>query len=204
MPQHELRAEIYSFLSEALKPPTAEFVAEQAAIAEFLDSALTKLGYALPILPAAAWELVDGGLPAFTAAYHQSFLFPLASRVVPVESLYRVWTSDAGAEPPPGADQGMLMSDHALHMLSLLASYGLALPPAYRSMPDHLALELEFAAFLLARNDLDRHAEFIREHLDWLGELAAAADKQQIPVYYLQVVKLTAQFLAWELRRPKS
>ena len=93
------------------------------------------------------------------------------------------------------------MSDHALHMKTLYGSFGITIPPEYQAMPDHLCLELEFAAFLLEQQQDERYTLFIREHLNWLDELAEAAEKQGIPEYYLQVVKLTAQFLSWELSR---
>ena len=140
-------------------------------------------------------------LPSATAAYRQSFLFPVHSRVLPVESVYRRWTSDASAEVPFAAEKGLLLSDHALHMKDLYETFGITIPEEYESMPDHLCLELEFAALLLEHDAETKYGVFIAEHLNWLADLVAEAEQKELPDYYLQLIKLTAQFLALELRR---
>jgi len=93
------------------------------------------------------------------------------------------------------------MSDYALHMNTLYNAFGITIPHEYQSMPDHLCLQLEFAAFLLANEPDDRFRGFISEHLNWIEDLLADAHKQQIPLYYRQLIEITAQFLAEELRR---
>lgn len=204
MEQNEVRAEIYLLLSEIYKQPVESFVREQADMVRFLREGLEFLAYPIPAGLFEEWPELAKDLPTLAAAYHRSFLFPPESRIVPVESVYRPWTRDAGAEIPFGGSEGLLMSDHALHMNALYESFGLAPPPEYKPTPDHLSLELEFAALLLQRNDPERHAVFIREHLDWVDRLAEDALRQDIPAYYLQAVKLTAQFLARELRRQEE
>ena len=196
-----LRRDIYLLLSEAYKQPSAEFISEQPEIVIFLRQAFLELAYDLPDKQYLNWPALVHDLPTATAAYRQSFLFPVQSRLVPVESVYRRWTQDSTSEVPFAGEKGLLMSDHALHMKTLYGSFGITIPPEYQAMPDHLCLELEFAAFLLEQQQDERYTLFIREHLNWLDELAEAAEKQGIPEYYLQVVKLTAQFLSWELRR---
>jgi TorA maturation chaperone TorD len=147
------------------------------------------------------WPILLPDLPAAIAAYRQSFLFPVQSRVVPVESIYRRWTIDASAEVPFAAEKGLLLSDHGLHMKALYDTFGIMLPVEFQSTPDHLCLELEFAALLLEHNEETKHGLFIAEHLNWLDDLVAEAEKLAIPDYYRQVIKLTAQFLTLELRR---
>ncbi len=196
-----LRREIYLLLSEAFKQPTAPFVAEQAAIVRFLGQALQKLDYSLPSELYENWPILLPDLPAAIAAYRQSFLFPIQSRVVPVESIYRRWTVDASAEVPFAAEKGLLLSDHGLHMKALYESYGITIPAEYQPMPDHLCLELEFAGLLLEQQAENQHRLFLSEHLSWLDELTDDADQQAIPAYYRQLIKLTAQFLTLELRR---
>jgi len=201
MDHKALRSEIYRLLSEAYKPPTAEFIAEQSAIVGFLSQALRKLEYDLPASLYENWPELAPDLPTAAAAYRQSFLFPVQSRIVPVESIYRRWTHDTSSGVPFAGEKGQLMSDHALHMKSLYEAYGILIPSEYQPMPDHLCLELEFAAFLLENQETERYSHFVKEHLNWLDELAENAEEQSIPGYYRQVVKLTAQFLALELRR---
>jgi putative dimethyl sulfoxide reductase chaperone len=195
------RSEIYRLLSEAYKQPTAQFIAEQLDIVRFLSQSFRELEYDLSPTLYENWPEIASDLSLTTTAYRQSFLFPVKSRIVPVESVYRRWTQDSTANVAFANEKGLLMSDHALHMKTLYDIYGITIPPEYQSMPDHICLELEFAAFLLERQEIKKHQQFIREHLNWLNELAEDAEKQGIPVYYQQVVKLTAQFLVLELRR---
>jgi TorA maturation chaperone TorD len=201
MTHNSLRREIYLLLSEAFKQPTAQFVAEQPAMVDFLAQSFQQLGYDLPANLYENWPILLPDLPAAIAAYRQSFLFPVQSRVVPVESIYRRWTIDASAEVPFAAEKGLLLSDHGLHMKALYDTFGIMLPVEFQSTPDHLCLELEFAALLLEHNEETKHGLFIAEHLNWLDDLVAEAEKLAIPDYYRQVIKLTAQFLTLELRR---
>jgi len=201
MTHNSLRREIYLLLSEAFKQPTAQFVAEQPAMVDFLAQSFQQLGYDLPANLYENWPILLPDLPAAIAAYRQSFLFPVQSRVVPVESIYRRWTIDASAEVPFAAEKGLLLSDHGLHMKALYDTFGIMLPVEFQSTPDHLCLELEFAALLLEQQAEEQHRLFLSEHLSWLDELADDAEDQVIPAYYRQLIKLTAQFLALELRR---
>jgi TorA maturation chaperone TorD len=201
MNHNKLRSEVYLLLSEAYKQPTAEFIAEQPAIVDFLSHAFSRLDYDLPSTLYENWPAMANDLSTLAAAYRQSFVFPIHSRIVPVESIYRRWTQDATAEVSFATEKGLYMSDHALHMAALYDAYGITIPPEYNSMPDHICLELEFVAFLLEQEDTKRYSLFLKEHLNWLEDLAADAEKHNIPDYYRQLVKLTAQFLFLELRR---
>ena len=168
---------------------------------DFLAQAFLEIGYDLPAALYEDWPALLPDLATASAAYRQSFVFPVHSRVLPVESVYRRWTSDASAEVPFAAEKGLLLSDHALHMKDLYEAFGISLPTEYESMPDHLCLELEFAALLLEHDEETKYGVFIAEHLNWLKDLVAEAEQKEIPDYYLQLIKLTAQFLAKELRR---
>ena len=201
MSQTPLRRDIYLLLSEAFKQPTEAFIAEQPAMVDFLAQAFLEIGYDLPAALYEDWPALLPDLATATAAYRQSFVFPVHSRVLPVESVYRRWTSDASAEVPFAAEKGLLLSDHALHMKDLYEAFGISLPAEYESMPDHLCLELEFAALLLEHHQEEKYALFLAEHLDWLDDLVAEAEQKAVPDYYRQLIKLTAQFLAQELRR---
>ena len=201
MTQNSLRREVYLLLSEAFKQPTEQFIAEQPPMVDFLARSFQQLGHDLPGDLYENWPALLPDLPSATAAYRQSFLFPVHSRVLPVESVYRRWTSDASAEVPFAAEKGLLLSDHALHMKDLYETFGITIPEEYESMPDHLCLELEFAALLLEHDAETKYGVFIAEHLNWLADLVAEAEQKDIPDYYLQLIKLTAQFLTLELRR---
>ena len=201
MTQNSLRREVYLLLSEAFKQPTEQFITEQPPMVDFLARSFQQLGHDLPGDLYENWPALLPDLPSATAAYRQSFLFPVHSRVLPVESVYRRWTSDASAEVPFAAEKGLLLSDHALHMKDLYQTFGITIPEEYESMPDHLCLELEFAALLLEHDAETKYGVFIAEHLNWLDDLVAEAEQKEVPDYYLQLIKLTAQFLTLELRR---
>ena len=203
MSQTPLRRDIYLLLSEAFKQPTEAFIAEQPAMVDFLAQAFQEIGYDLAAALYENWPALLPDLATATAAYRQSFVFPVHSRVLPVESVYRRWTSDASAEVPFAAEKGLLLSDHALHMKDLYEAFGISLPTEYESMPDHLCLELEFAALLLEHHQEEKYALFLAEHLDWLDDLIDEAEQKELPDYYRQLIILTAQFLAQELRRHK-
>ena len=203
MSQTPLRRDIYLLLSEAFKQPTEAFIAEQPAMVDFLAQAFQEIGYDLAAALYENWPALLPDLATATAAYRQSFVFPVHSRVLPVESVYRRWTSDASAEVPFAAEKGLLLSDHALHMKDLYEAFGISLPTEYESMPDHLCLELEFAALLLEHHQEEKYALFLAEHLDWLDDLIDEAEQKELPDYYRQLIILTAQFLAQELRRLK-
>ena len=201
MTQNSLRPEVYLLLSEVFKQPTEQFIAEQPPMVDFLARSFQQLGHDWPGDLYENWPALLPDLPSATAAYRQSFLFPVNSRVLPVESVYRRWTSDASAEVPFAAEKGLLLSDHALHMKDLYQTFGITIPEEYESMPDHLCLELEFAALLLEHDAETKYGVFIAEHLNWLDDLVAEAEQKEVPDYYLQLIKLTAQFLTLELRR---
>ena len=201
MSQTPLRRDIYLLLSEAFKQPTEAFIAEQPAMVDFLAQAFQEIGYDLAAALYENWPALLPDLATATAAYRQSFVFPVHARVLPVESVYRRWTSDASAEVPFAAEKGLLLSDHALHMKDLYEAFGISLPAEYESMPDHLCLELEFAALLLEHHQEEKYSLFLAEHLDWLDDLIAEAEQKELPDYYRQLIRLTAQFLAKELRR---
>ena len=203
MSQTPLRRDIYLLLSEAFKQPTEAFIAEQPAMVDFLAQAFLEIGYDLPAALYEDWPALLPDLATASAAYRQSFVFPVHARVLPVESVYRRWTSDASAEVPFAAEKGLLLSDHALHMKDLYEAFGISLPTEYESMPDHLCLELEFAALLLEHHQEEKYALFLAEHLDWLDDLVAEVEQKELPDYYRQLIRLTAQFLAQELRRHK-
>ncbi|MDT8900006.1 molecular chaperone [Anaeroselena agilis] len=189
------RKGVLAILAELLQEPTDDTVGELPAMVKYLHEAFAALEYPVPLLAYSDWPKLAGGREALALAYNQSFVFPPETRVVPVESIYRQWTSDSSAQVPFAKEKGYLMSDAALHMKALYESYGLELPPAFSATPDHLGLELEFAVFLLENEAAERQAVFWREHLDWVDELADEAEKNGIPAFYRQVLKVIAAFL---------
>lgn len=204
MNRQEYRIIIYQVLSDALKEPREEFWGEQQKIADFLYTAFQALQYPIECKSYQLWPILSSDISVLKNDYRQSFIYPVMKRVLPIESIYRQWTLDNTSEMPFAKEKGYLMSDFALHMQALYAQYQLSIPEEYTSMPDHLCLELEFCAFLIENKDREHHTIFINEHLNWVDELYQDAVKQDIPIFYRQVIQVIAEFLKYEMQSSDS
>ncbi|WP_225749735.1 MULTISPECIES: molecular chaperone TorD family protein [unclassified Paraeggerthella] len=100
------------------------------------------------------------------AARH--FVGGLPESALPVESLYRPWTSAAGSSPFLRNTGGLYWGDSALYMRDLIERLGFQVPPEFSACPDHLALELDLAATLLRFDMRDEARLFLVERLGWL------------------------------------
>ena len=198
MNRREYRITIYQILSEALKEPRGAFGDEQEDIVDFLQSAFKALQYPIDSESYQSWPKLSKDINSLKNDYRLSFLYPAVNRVLPIESIYMQWTFDETAEVPFAKEKGHLMSDFALHMQALYKQYQLSIPEEYGSMPDHLCLELEFYAFLLENENLERQKVFMNEHLNWVDQLYQDAVKQDIPMFYRQVIQVITEFLKYE------
>ena len=198
-----LRAKVYSFLSEAFKQPTPEFIAGQKDIVAFLEEAFASLAYSISPADYRDWPALASDITALMDAYYESFVFPPATRVLPVESVHRRRMENPGAEICI-RETDALMSDYALHMNTLYNAFGIIIPHEYQATPDHLSLQLSLAAFLLTNEPPDRLQDFLNEHLNWVDYLLADACEKSIPLYYRQIIKVTAAFLREEAKRSKA
>ncbi len=192
------RRDLYHAFSELLKEPANETIQELPDIVAFVAEAFSVLNCPAPPELLQDWPVPAAELAALTKAYCQSFYSPSETRVLPLESVYRPWTNDQSATMPGAHDRGYLLSDAAVHMLALYDIYGLTLPESYHASPDHLCLQLEFAAHLIDLGQEDRLQIFLAEHLDWVQELSADAAKAPIAPFYRRVIALTARFLDHE------
>lgn len=87
--------------------------------------------------------------------------------VIPVESLYKPWSSQEGNAF--GATRGLYMGDAARHMSDVYRQLSLDVPEGFSSMPDHLTLELELLSLVLEAGNTAAARQFAHDHLDWLG-----------------------------------
>ena len=194
----ELRAEIYRVLSEAFKEPSPEF-AEMLGTGElfqFLTNSFGKLGLAFEFGGTEGYRSLH--LQDLKRLHWDAFHNPVASKVTPVESVYRRWSEDPASDSPLAKLKGYLMSDRALHVQELYRRAGLTSPPEFSAAPDHLALELEFMALLCERATFETQAEFCADHLDWVDDLAGDAAKKGIPAFYRGMIEATAAFVLWD------
>jgi len=117
---------------------------------------------------------------------------PLAE---PIESLYKVWTTDQSCEMPFANEKGYLRSDWACHMEALLAESGLEIPSQFAHCPDHLVLELEFASILVEGASAEALIKFAEHHFDWLADLLETAKSKNVPEMYQELYHLCLQYV---------
>lgn len=187
------RAEFYLTLARAFLPPTDAALRQAIAedLADSLDDLCTTLGYAaggpLAALRAACADPViaqaDGGM---LLAYGRLFLTP----PVPV-------SLNAGV-----ALDGAVMGQSTLEMEDWYARHGVARDEAFRDLPDHLTLQLEFLALLIDKGEAGEAAAWARRMmLPWICGLAeaiaAASAEHPVPVHpYHALSRLLAVALA--------
>ncbi len=126
---------------------------------------------------------------------------PRQGMVKPVESIYKVWTTDPSCEMPFADEKGYLMSDWAQHMKHILDQIGKNIPEELQSMPDYIVLELELMSILVEKDLEERQGMFLEHHLDWMPDLRQEAEKHQISEFYREVINLAEEFVReeWKL-----
>lgn len=125
-------------------------------------------------------------------------------RISLVESTYKPWTTDKGCGMVFAASTGLVMGDSALHMQAIYRELSLEVPEAFRSMPDHLVLELELLAQLYRSGSREQIERFIGDHLDWIPALKAALEKADPHPFYRDAVEIIHQFLQQESKNGKG
>lgn len=117
----------------------------------------------------------SGNPERFVAAWNlerELFCLPGAPLIME-ESVYKAWTTDPSH--PLNRVTGLSRGEPAVHMEEVLRSCGLDPDALETRAPDHLAVLLEFVAFLLESRPAEDARRFCADHLDWLGDLKTAA-----------------------------
>jgi TorA maturation chaperone TorD len=112
-----------------------------------------------------------------------------------VESTYKTWTTDKECRMVFASSKGLFMGDCALHMIEIYRQLSLEVPEAFRSMPDHLVLELELLALLYKSASNEQTERFIGDHLDWIADLKETLEKADPHPFYRNAVELIHLFL---------
>ena len=120
---------------------------------------------------------------------------PITPLAEPIESLYKVWTTDPSCELSFANQKGFLKSDWACHMEDLFKKAGFEIPAQFSHCPDHLILELEFASFLIETATINAQLKFAQHHFDWLEDLCEAAKNKDVPQMYQDLYKFCKQFI---------
>jgi putative dimethyl sulfoxide reductase chaperone len=126
------------------------------------------------------------------------------TRISLVESTYKPWTNDKSCGMVFAASKGLVMGDPAIHMLDIYKSLSLEVPEEFRSMPDHLVLELELLALLYRSAPRETIEGFIEDHLDWIGDLKGEMEKADGHPFYHDAVDLVHLFLQYERQNGKG
>ncbi|MEX1337851.1 molecular chaperone TorD family protein [Hydrogenibacillus schlegelii] len=196
---HSAKAELYRFFAEFFKPPEEGFYQEITSprFPEELSRWFQEAGYSATTSAPNLRELWSS-FGEFAEDYRRAVSGAIHPYAPPVESIYKPWTEDPGAEVPMAGQRGYFYGDPAVHMRHLYDELGITLPPEYASIPDHLTLELEFLAFLFEAGEAEAARLFIREHLDWLGDFRAELETTPRGGRYARIVAWLEELLRQE------
>jgi len=196
-PANEFWSAIYAQLSEFFKEPTAEFAGDVACgrLARFFEERCISLA----LDPASCKGLAPAGNVAASLAgeYRRLFRGPLPPYIVPVESIFKKWASDPDCHLPIAQEKGLLMGDSAVDMLRCYREEGIALPDEFSSMPDHVALELEYLSMLCLRGEEDACRKFLTRHMDWLDDLVREIEAAGAGEFYSSGARITRDIVNW-------
>lgn len=158
-------ASLYTLLAEGLKHPD-ETLHEDVLSGRF-DAELARLSDAVGIeIPEEATTVPDTRA-AFDNEYVSLFEGLETPYAPPIESAYRQWHDGPG-------DDGLLSGPSAVEMRRRYRALGVKDTNGYH--PDHVALQLEYAAVLLSSGATDEHLRFLRDRLGWIEALATLAE----------------------------
>ncbi len=191
--------EIYLILAEFYKFPDEAFFeeVESGEIDQRLEELYKIAGYLGPTL-----SLADrfSNLNKMKKAFIDCFLGGANSYAPPVESLYKVWTTDASADIGMANQKGYLFGDSALHIRHLFEEYELEIPEDYKNMPDHLTLLLEFLGFMISNSSDTEMKQYLHDHFDWLGDFKQELSKIENSSFYLDITDIVIQAIDDEIK----
>ncbi len=212
------RMELYSALAEALKYPSMELLnshenhfllnalgefSEVISVSKILRNETKELAQWLNDLPkvtAEGDEPVHRFLGKLEVEYNRLFYGPFAPLVYPYESVYL----DV---------DGLVMGQSAVAVLQQYREVGLAVSPEFKDLPDHIVVELEFMAYLCAKEAescvfkqsdkaleyLRKESDFIKKHLNaWVLNFCDKIIAESKSVFYPSLAKILSAYLCWD------
>jgi DMSO reductase family type II enzyme chaperone len=202
-----VRSQLYTTLAQAFqKPEPASGEDEEDSLiqalkraalaldAQGLGSAVERLVGALEITQ----DQAEQALHTLEIEYNRLFVGPGRPQAPPYESFYRdKW--------------GLVMGPAARDVERRYAEAGLAMAPDHHDLPDHVATELGFMAYLAmqeaeARDEerqiwLRRERLFLRDHLSvWLPLLCRRVKEASRHPFYTALAELTEMFLSLDMQ----
>ena len=195
-----------AFAAALLAPPDKALVDDlrQDELHASLDAYIEAWGGDRRLLSASLAGLSVGDfLSELRREYVRLFDQHEGEKVSLVESTHKPWTTDKDCGMVFAASKGLLMGDCAVHLLDIYQQLYLEVPEEFRSMPDHLVLELEFLALLYQSGSNEQIEQFIGDHLDWIPALQEEMERANPHPFYRNAVELIYLFLQNELKNGK-
>lgn len=184
----DAKEEIYLILAEFYKNPNEDFYLQfnNGSIDKRLKELFTIADYGFPSTPSFKNRFID--YVSFKQSYTCCFSGVTKPYALPIESVYKVWTTDPESEMLNS--KGYIFGDSALHIKYLFNYFQLEIPNEYSSMPDHLTLLLEFLAFLIKNRTSTEVKQFITDHFDWLEDFKKELSVIDNSSFFINVTEL--------------
>ncbi|MCL6574224.1 MAG: molecular chaperone TorD family protein [Bacillus sp. (in: Bacteria)] len=144
-------------------------------------------------IPDSLIEITD--LPIELKQMQEIYVESIGGTAVPIESIYKQWTTDRTCNLPFAKSKGYLLGDSALHIRFILEEFDIEIPKEYKNKPDHLAILLELLGYFIENAEAAFTSQFLVDHFDWLDEFAARLEALPGNQFYLQVTRLLQQIL---------
>lgn len=203
-----IRSQLYAALAVAFRKPQAALEADGAAsLAQVIGELATTLDGPALQSPAEALasaletpeEQAAQALRDLEVEYNRLFFGPARPEAPPYESVWR--------DP-----QGLVMGPAAQAVQQQYAEAGLALAPDYHDLPDHLATELGFMAYLAAQQVdsegderlawMEQQRVFLQQHLVvWLPPFCQRVRQTSRHPFYAALAELTMTFVNLDAQR---
>ena len=104
-----------------------------------------------------------GDMQAFI---RESFVAGMPHAVLPIESLYTMRGYDGETS---AKNLRTYLNEPARHMSVVLSDLAVEAPEAFKSMPDHLTIELEVFCLFAEAGNASAAARFAADHLSWIA-----------------------------------
>jgi TorA maturation chaperone TorD len=166
------RAATYAVLAECWREPSEQLV-------EAVDS-----GALAPVVG----DVESVGFHDLRTEYTRLFIGPAGPPCPPYESVYR-----DGEDPD---ELGPVRGPSTMAVTRWYREFGVHPAPDHPDLPDHVATELEFAAYLAEAGFEDRLDQFLDEHLAvWTDEFLTGVEAETREPFYASLAATTREVL---------
>lgn len=184
--------EIFRILSEFYKFPEIGFyeALQQREIWCELAEAMQKHGFSSDVFDELQEHIMFASYEDMKRAYCLTFISIGRTAAVPVESVYKVWTTDRSSGMSFADSKGYLMGDSALHVRYMLERLQIELPEELSKQPDHISVLLELLGYFVDQRGVQETRQFLRDHFDWLADFKAQIQQVHGHKLYLHITQV--------------